>query len=45
MDSILEPVRNGLRAESGFTKEAWLIALGKVKEALNSSQDNSNIHG
>ena len=39
IDSILKSVRNGLRAESGFKKEAWLIALGKVKEALNSSQE------
>ena len=38
INSILEFVCNGLHIESGFKKEAWLIALKKVKKALNSSQ-------
>lgn len=39
IDSILKPVHNSLCIESGFKKETWLIALEKLKEALNNSQE------
>ncbi len=39
LTSMLESVRNGLRAETGFNKEAWKIAVEDVKKVLKVERE------
>ena len=39
LTSMLESVRNGLRAESGFKKEAWKTAVEDVKKVLKNKRE------
>ncbi len=37
LQSMIDTVKNGNRAESGFKKEAWTQAMNDVKRAAHSS--------
>ncbi len=39
LTSVLESVRNGLRVELGFKKEAWKTAVEDVKRVLKNERE------